>query len=110
MPHSSRRINKKRGNGNRMRLPVASLIMIMIAGVLLFMFIGFNNAFHSDGGLKENIWEAANNSLTGARKNSFDTLMPKITQGFGVASVLCFLLSIVFFVVEAFSRPPNQLQ
>jgi len=82
----------------------------MVAGVLLFMFIGFNHAFHAEGGLKEKIWEAGNRTMSGEREASFDAMMPKITQGFGLASVLCFLLAIVFFVVEAFSRPPTQVQ
>ena len=93
-----------------MRLPIAAIVMIMVAGVLFFLFVGFNNAFHGPGGLKEKIWEAGNRTMSGEREASFDAMMPKITQGFGIASVLCFLLAIVFFVVEAFSRPPTQVQ
>jgi len=90
-----------------MRLPIAALVMIMIGGLLFFLFIGFNYAFHGEGGLKEQIWDAANKSLTGSRKTQFDDLMPQLSQGFGIASVLCFMLAIVFFVVEAFSKPPE---
>jgi len=90
-----------------MRLPIASLIMIMVAGVCFFLFISFNYAFHGEGGLKEQLWESANETLTGKQKTQFDNLMPMLTQGFGIACVLCFAMAIVFFVVEAFSRPPE---
>ena len=81
--------------------------MIAIAGILFFLYIGFNYAFHGEGGLKETLWDSANKSLTGNQKSRFDELMPQLTQGFGIACVLCFLLAIVFFVVEAFHRPPS---
>ena len=81
--------------------------MICMAGILFFLYIGFNYAFHSEGGLKETLWDAANNSFTGENKQRFDDLMPQLTQGFGIASVLCFMLAIVFFAVEAFHNPPG---
>jgi len=90
-----------------MRLPIATLIMIGIAGIMFFLYVGFNQAFHGEGMLRDQLWESANNSLTGERLNDFNRLMPQLTQGFGVTCVICFLLAIVFFVVEAFHRPPQ---
>lgn len=93
-----------------MRLPVSSLLMIMFAGILFFLFVGFNYAFHGDGGLKENIWESANNTMTGDRLAKFNALMPQLTQGFGIASVMCIGLAVVFFVVDAFRSPPGEMR
>ena len=93
-----------------MRLPIAALLMLMMAGMMLFLFIGFNYAFNSDGGIKEQIWKAGNETMTGDRKTKFDEMMPKLTQGFGISSVLCFLFAIVIFVVDAFGNPPQQVQ
>lgn len=90
-----------------MRVPIAGLIMIAVAGVCFFLFIGFNSAFHGSGGLKESLWDAANDTLSGSRKAQFDNLMPNLSQGFGIASVMCFFIAIVFFVVEAFHKPPE---
>lgn len=90
-----------------MRLPISALIMIGIAGILFFLYVGFNQAFHGEGMLRDQLWESANNSLTGDNLNRFNDLMPQLTNGFGIACVLCFLLAIVFFVVEAFHRPPQ---
>ena len=84
--------------------------MIMMAGILFFLFVSFNYAFNSEHGLKYEIWKAANNTLSGDRKTSFDNLMPQLTQGFGISSVLCFFLAIVFFLVEAFSNPPREVE
>ena len=93
-----------------MRLPIAALIMLMFAGIMFFLFIGFNHAINAEGGLKEHIWESANDTLTGSRKTQFDNLMPQLTDGFGIASVLCFILAIVFFIVEAMGNPPREVQ
>ena len=93
-----------------MRLPIAALVMITMAGILFFLFVVFNNAFMGDGGIKETLWESANETLSGSQLSRFNNLMPQLTQGFGISSVICFLLAIVFFVVEAFSRPPEGVQ
>ena len=90
-----------------MRLPISALLMIGIAGILFFLYIGFNYAFNSEGGFVESIWDSANDSLTGARKTRFDNMVVVLKDGFGIGCILCFLLSIVFFVVEAFHRPPQ---
>ena len=58
--------------------------MIMMAGMCLVLFVSFNYAFNSEGGLKERLWESANKSLDGEQKTRFDNLMPQLTQGFGV--------------------------
>jgi len=90
-----------------LRLPIGALIMICVAGICLFLYIGFNYAFHGDGGLKETLWDAANRTLDGSQKSDFDQLMPQLTQGFGIACVLCFFMAIVLFLVEAFHKPPD---
>jgi len=93
-----------------MRLPIAAMIMICMAAVLFFLYIGFNQAFHGEGMMKDTLWESANETLSGSRKSQFDDLMPQLTQGFGISAVLCFLLAIVFFVVEAFGRGPGEMR
>ena len=81
--------------------------MIGMAGIMFFLYIGFNYAFHSEGGLRDALWDSANETMTGDRLSQFSNLMPQLTQGFGIACVLCFLLAIVFFAVEAFHKPPG---
>jgi len=85
-----------------MRLPISSLLMIVFAGILFFLFIGFNYAFHSDGGIKETIWESGNRTMSGDRLDTFNDRMPKLSQGFGIAGVVCIALAVVFFLVDVF--------
>jgi hypothetical protein len=84
--------------------------MIMMAGVMFFLYIGFNAAFHGDSGIKNTLWDSANKTLTGDNLDRWNDLMPQITQGFGISCVICFLLAIVFFVVEAFHKPPGGVE
>lgn len=88
-----------------MRLPIAALIMICIAGICFFMFVTFNYAFHGEGGLKEIIWESGNKTMSGDQQEQFNDVMPQLSQGFGITGVLCVALAVVFFVVEAFHDP-----
>lgn len=90
-----------------MRLPIAALLMICMAGIMFFLYVGFNAAFHGDDMLQDQLWDSANKTMTGDRLNDFNDVMPQLTQGFGITCVLCFALAIVFFVVEAFSKPPQ---
>lgn len=90
-----------------MKLAIAGLIMIMISGIMFFLFVGFNYAFHSDGGLQDTLWESANKTLSGSRKTQFDELMPQISQGFGMSCVLCLLVGVGLFIVDAFHKPPE---
>jgi len=88
-----------------MRFPVVSLILIGIAGIMLFLFVVFNFAYMGPGGLKEELRESANKTLTGDRLSSWNSNVDQMTQGFGIACVVCFLLGIVFFVIEVLDRP-----
>lgn len=81
--------------------------MICVAGILFFLFIGFNYAINSENGLKHTLWDSANKTMDGTQLQNFNNLMPQLTQGFGIACVMCFGLAIVLFVVEAFGRPPG---
>lgn len=84
--------------------------MIAMAGILFFLFIGFNHAFNGEGGMVETIWEHANETLTGVHGTQFDENVQVLTQGFGIGCVSCFLLAIVFFLVDAFRSPPRGMQ
>ena len=90
-----------------MRVPISAMIMICISGILFFLFIGFNYAFHSERGLKHSLWDAANKTMDGSQLSQFNNLMPQLSQGFGIACVMCFALAIILFVVEAFGRKPG---
>jgi len=83
------------------------MIMICVAGILFFLFIAFNYAFMSEGGLKHSLWDAANKTMDGSQLNQFNELMPQLTQGFGISCVLCFVFAIVLFVIEAFGHRPG---
>ena len=91
-----------------MRLPISALLMICFAGICFFLFITFNFAFHGDGGIKEVIWDAANNTLTGDRATMFDENMGTLSQGFGLAGVVCIGLAVVFFIADALGSPPDR--
>jgi len=84
-----------------MRLPISALLMICFAGIMFFLFVSFNYAFNDQDGIKYSLWESANKSMSGSRLNTFNDLMPQLTQGFGIASVVCIGLAVVFFVVDA---------
>lgn len=92
------------------RLPISGLLMIGMAGIMFFLFIGFNYAFNSPGGLVETVWESANDTLDGPIEAQFDNNVAILRQGFGVGAVVCFFLAIVFFAVEALHRPPGGVQ
>ena len=93
-----------------MRLPISGLIMICFAAVLFFLFIVFNFAFMGEGGLKETMWDSANATLEGKQLTRWNQLMPQITQGFGIAGVLCFIMAIVFFVVDIYHDPGGSVR
>ena len=88
-----------------MRLPISALMLILVAGICFAMFMGFNYAFNSKNGLKNQLWDTANKTMDGSQLSQFNDLMPQLTQGFGIISVICFLLAIAIFVVDAFRGP-----
>ena len=90
------------------KLPVASLIMIMFAALCFFLYIGFNYAFHGDGGVKEALWDSANKTMSGERLSTWNSLMPQLTQGFGIACIGCMGLAIVIFLADVFFEPPDR--
>ena len=87
-----------------MRFPVVSLILIGIAGIMLFLFVIFNYAYMGPGGLKEELRESANKTLTGEHLSSWNSNVDQMTQGFGIACVVCFLLAIAYFVIEVLDK------
>jgi len=91
-----------------MRLPISALLMICFAGILFFLFISFSYAFNGEGGIKETLWDSANETMSGDELTQFSDRMPKLTQGFGIAGVMCIALAVVFFVVDALSEPPDR--
>jgi hypothetical protein len=84
--------------------------MIAMAGIMFFLFVGFNYAIHSEGGLKEHIWASANNTMSGEQLTKFNNLMPQLSQGFGIGCILCIALAVVFFIVDAFRNPPGEMR
>ena len=84
-----------------MKFPISSLVMIGNAGILLFMYIMFNYAFHDpDVGIKEKLNESAQKTMTGDRLTNWEEQIGELSTGFGIASALCFILAIVFFVFD----------
>lgn len=84
-----------------MRFPISSLVLIAVAGILLFMFIMFNYAFHDpDVGIKGKLNETAQDTMDGDQLSRFEEQIDELSVGFGMASALCFVLAVVFFVIE----------
>lgn len=92
-----------------MRFPIASLIMLAIAGILLFLFVIFNYAFMGEDGLREQLRDSANRTMTGERLNLFNQQQSELSAMFGMGCVLCILLAIVFFVIEVLGDGRNQI-
>jgi len=90
-----------------MRMPISAMLMLCIAGILFFLSIGFDYAFNSENGLKHSLWASANKTMSGAQLASFNDAMPQLTQGFGIACVLFFLVAIGIFVIDAFNSRPG---
>lgn len=85
-----------------MRLPISALLMICFAGICFFLFISFSYVFNdSDSGIKNILWDSANETMSGDRLSRFNDWMPMISQGFGVAGVMLVGMAVVFFVVDA---------
>jgi hypothetical protein len=84
--------------------------MIGMAGILFFLFIGFNYAFNAPDGFVETIWDSANETLSGRQGNQFDRHVGILKAGFGIGSILCFFLAIVFFIIEVLHRPSGPTQ
>ena len=93
-----------------MRFPISSLIMIGIAGICLFMFVMFNYAYMSEDGFVEKLNESAQKTLTGDRLTSWDDNIAQLKEGFGIACVICFLLAIVFFVIDVLGDREGGIQ
>jgi len=83
-----------------MRFPISSLILIGIAGIMLFLFIMFNYAYMGEDGLKEKLNETAHKTLSGDRLTSWNDNQEQLSQGFGITCAICCLLALVFFVIE----------
>ena len=85
-----------------MRFPISSMVLIALAGIMLFLFVMFNYAFMGEGGLKEKLRESANKTMAGDILSRFNDQSQELSQMFGIGCVLCFGLSIVFFIVDVF--------
>ena len=88
-----------------MRFPISSLVLICIAGILLFLFIMFNYAYNDpDIGMTSKLNESAQKTLTGDRLTSWNHNLAQMKEGFGISSALCFLLAIIFFLADLFGE------
>ena len=86
-----------------MRFPISSLVFICISGVLLFLFIMFNYVFNDpDVGMNSKLNESAQQTLTGDRLTSWNHNLAQLKEGFGISSVLCFLVGVMIFLADLF--------
>lgn len=79
--------------------------MIGMSGILLFLFVGFNYAFNGPNGMVDTMWDVANDTLGPVESARFDTNLQVLRSGFGVGCVLCFLIGIAIFVMDALHDP-----
>lgn len=94
-----------------MRFPISSLILICIAGIMLFLFVMFNYAFNDPNiGMNTKLNESAQKTLTGDRLTSWNNNLAHLKEGFGISSALCFLLSVVFFLADLFGGRRDEYQ
>lgn len=92
-----------------MRFPVGALILIMVGGLCLFLWVGFNFAFFGEGNIQETIWEAGNKTMTGDRKTSFGNNMAQMKDGFGLFGVMLIGIAVFLFVVDVLRKPPGDM-
>ena len=86
-----------------MRFPISSLVLICISGILLFLFVMFNYAFNDpDVGMNSKLNESAQKTLTGDRLTNYNHQLAQLKEGFGISSVLCFLVGIIIFLANLF--------
>jgi hypothetical protein len=83
--------------------------MIGVSGIIFFLFIGFNFAFHDDDGLRQNLWDTGNDTMSGSIEERFDNQMVQLSQGFGIAFIVLFAIGIVLFLVDVFSGPSREM-
>jgi len=83
-----------------MRFPITTLVLLAIAGILLFMFVMFNYAYNGEDGLRQELREAANKSMSGERLDFFNQQQSELANMFGLGCLLCVGLAVVFFLIE----------
>ena len=83
-----------------MRFPISTLILLAIAGILLFLFIMFNYAFTGEGGLQEALRDSANKTMTGRRILLFNQQQSELVSMFGLGCILCVGIAVVLFIIE----------
>jgi len=89
-----------------MRFPISGILMVAIGGICMFLYICFNYAFRE---MRVQLWESANKTMSGERLSQFGELMPQLTDGFGIACVMCFGIAILIFIVDSLSGPRSEV-
>lgn len=93
-----------------MRLPVASILLILVAGFCFGIFILFNYVLFTPGsGLVPMLNESAQNIMSGAWYSWFIDRVDTITIGFGFTGIICLGLAFVIFIADALSDPRSDL-
>jgi len=92
-----------------MRFPVGALILIMVAGLCFFLWIGFDYVFFGEGNIQEVIWEAGNKTMTGDHKTDFGNNMKQMKDGFGLFGVLLLGIAILVFVVDVLRKDQGDM-
>ena len=87
-----------------MRFPISSIMMVAIGGICFMIYIIFNWAFNGPGNLTDVLSDSANKTMSGGQLTQFQNILPELQQTFGIACVMCFVLAVVFFLVDTFSK------
>lgn len=92
-----------------MKFVILAVVMVLMAGVLHMVFIGFDYAFFNpdSGGLLQ-LSDKLNDSLNVETRNRAWNQSQMFRQGFGIGRVICLALVPVLVGIEVFSKPRIQ--
>ena len=88
-----------------MKFPILAIVLIVIAGIFMFMFTMANYIFNDpDEGIIEQLNESAQETMSGDQLTQWDNQIRKGKEAFGIISVILFLGVIVLFFAALFEK------
>jgi len=89
-----------------MKFVIIAIIMVLIAGILHMVFIGFDYGFHNpDSGMLPQLREKLNDSMLPEYRNKAYNNSQMMREAFGIGRVICIGLAIAIAPLELFKKP-----
>jgi len=85
------------------------IMMVLLAGIFHFLFIGFDYVFHnSDSGAFVLLSDAVNDSLNAETRNDTQNTSDMLRAAFGISRVICIGLIPISFIIYAIQKPRGE--